>query len=131
MPKPQDIFDPFKLAAASIGMWTDLARLAQQQAVQTTGMLAGQITPDMIEWKTIEVPVLSKQALSSSGALEDHFGKAFQASADMNLTTWTHIANTLAALPAWAHWPTEIPGRALTDYFDKMKPRPAKAANSK
>ena len=50
--------------------------------------------------------------------------ETFQAAADMNLKAWTQMAEQMAAMPSWMRWPAEVPGRAMTDMFDMLRPFP-------
>ncbi|MEL7454057.1 MAG: hypothetical protein AAGJ50_11875, partial [Pseudomonadota bacterium] len=93
-------------------------RTLQTQWVKTVTMTADEM-PGMVSWKSYEMPVLSLNMAFE----EDVMREAFQASADLNLNAWSHAADFLSALPVWAHWPTQIPGRMMTDMFDRFKPR--------
>ncbi len=108
--------DPSKAYSAAVAMWLDTARTLQAQWVQSVSSMASSL-PATINWKTVEIPVMSFPAAQGEARMRE----AFQVAADINLNAWTQAAGMLAALPRWAHWPTEIPGRVATDLFHQMR----------
>lgn len=122
MPSSNQNYDPFKLFTATLAMWADIAKTSQDQYVQAVERMAEQM-PEMLEWKTLDMPMPSLATLFLGGreTPENAVRDAFQRSADMNMAMWGHIANMSAAMPDWAHWSTQVPGRAITDIFDKWQ----------
>lgn len=120
MTNPVPEFDPFKSYAAALSLWADTARTVQTQWVQSVGKMAAQ-TQNMVKWKQMDVPVFNFTIAPN----EEQMREAFQTAADVNLNTWTHAANLLSSLPRWAHWPTEVPGRVITDFFHHMHTQPS------
>ncbi len=115
-------YDPFALLTSTLAFWADVTRTTQTQYVKTLEQMSANL-PDMVTWRSVDVPIFSMfpDTPISSDALEERLRESFQIAADINLNTWTHIANIISALPDWAHWPTEVPGRAMTDMFDEVR----------
>lgn len=112
--------DPFKIFSEGMQMWTGVARQAQQNWTQ---MLARQT-----EWAKENSTLFPLQ--SADMAMDEaKIREVFQRAADMNLHRWTEMAEKIAALPSWVRWPSEVPGRALTDMFDMMRPFPVFETN--
>lgn len=110
------MLDPVKAYSTALAMWLDTARTMQAQWLQSVSSMTSS-TATEIDWKTIKIPVVNYTAAPSEAKMRE----AFQIAADINLNAWTQAANLLAALPRWAHWPTEIPGRVATDMFHEMR----------
>lgn len=106
---------PFDIFSKSMTMWTDAARSAQENWMQMATNQAEQI-----KGATSKFPILPTSMLMD----ETKIRELFQSSADRNLTAWTQMAEKIAALPKWARWSTEVPGRAMTDMFDMLRPFP-------
>ncbi|MEM9668032.1 MAG: hypothetical protein AAF950_03830 [Pseudomonadota bacterium] len=108
--------NPLQMQMAMLTLMADSTRTFQTQWLQAmTGFVAQM--PGMVTWKTIDVPVpTGKLALN-----EEQMREAFQMAADLNLSAWTQAANVLSAMPRWAHWPNEVPGRLFTDMFHSMQ----------
>lgn len=113
-------YDPLKMVTSSMVLWMETARTMQTQYINAISN-AAESAPAKMSWKTMEVPVLS----IDMGSQEKRLQETFQRSANMNISSWTHAANMLSALPSWADWSTHIPSRAMTDRFDKMRPKPS------
>lgn len=111
-------YDPFKMVASGIALWADAARTMQAQYIESVTHLVDR-GPGTLEWKTLEVPVFTTNTELSDQRLQ----QAFQTAANINVSAWTHTANMLAAMPDWSRLTTQVPGRAMTDMFDKMRPR--------
>ena len=114
-------FDPFKMFQANMAFWADATEAMQKQMAQTTAAMMEQM-PDMMSWdKDAMASMNPAEAMS-----ENRMREMFQTMADTNLTAWTHTANMLSAMPSWMHMPTQVPGRAMADMFDKFKAKPGR-----
>jgi len=109
-------YAPFKMVASGIALWADTARTMQAQYIDTVTHLVDR-GPGTLEWKTVEVPVFTANTELSDQRLQ----QTFQTAANINVSAWTHTANMLAAMPNWSRWTTQVPGRSMTDMFDKMR----------
>ena len=107
--------DPFKILSESLQIWTSATRRAQENWIQ---LVSHQAERAKTGQGVFPMPHMN---ISMD---ETKIRDMFQTAADMNLNAWTDMAEKIAALPSWVRWPTEVPGRALTDMFDMMRPFP-------
>ena len=108
--------DPFKMMASGLALWADTARTVQSHYIAAATHAAEQM-PGTLEWKTVDIPVFTTNTNQSEKRLQE----TFRTAADINVNAWAHTANMLAAMPNWTQWSTQVPGRAMTDIFDKMR----------
>lgn len=104
------MINPYKAFSQSLKIWADAARTAQENWGQ---MATGQTTQNQNTPNMFPLPLD-----------EAKIRETFQAAADMNLKAWTQMAEQIAAMPSWMRWPAEVPGRAMTDMFDMLRPFP-------
>ncbi|MEO9970409.1 MAG: hypothetical protein ABJG15_11445 [Hyphomonadaceae bacterium] len=107
--------DPFKILSESLQIWTSATRRAQENWLQ---LVNHQVEQAKTGQGVFPIPHMN-MAMD-----ETKIRDMFQTAADTNLNAWTEMAEKIAALPSWVRWPTEVPGRALTDMFDMMRPFP-------
>ncbi|MEO1476430.1 MAG: hypothetical protein AAFS13_08610 [Pseudomonadota bacterium] len=107
------------LQMATLAMMADSAKTIQTYWVQTLESFSSQM-PGMVDWKSVDVPVINARYMLN----EEQMREAFQIAADLNLNAWTQAANVLSAMPKWAKWPNEVPGRVFTDMFHAMNAQP-------
>lgn len=110
---------PYKMAAANLAFWADMTKATQKRMVDTAVRAAEQM-PDMLTWEPGKLPSMTSGLDMSEAKMRE----AFQSAADSNLNVWTHAASMLSAMPDWVHWPSQIPGRTMTDMFDQFKTPP-------
>jgi len=109
-------YDPFKMVASGIALWADTARTMQSQYI-AAATHATERASGTLEWRTVDIPVFTL----NTGQSEKRIQETFRTAADINVNAWAHTANMLAAMPDWTQWSTQVPGRAMTDMFDKMR----------
>ena len=119
-------YDPFKMMASGIALWADTARTVQSQYIATATLAAEQI-PGTLEWKTMDIPVFTGNPDQS----EKYLQEIFRTAADINVNAWAHTANLLASMPNWTQWSTQVPGRAITDMFDKVRTKQSWSSDQK
>lgn len=107
--------DPFGLLTAGFALWADGVRNMQANYMEALGAMAGGGSAAPEDAAATETPALKPDA---------QMQQYIRAYADMNMKAWTQTANMVSALPDWARWPTEAPGRALTDMFDQWRVPP-------
>ena len=107
-----DSYDPLKLMTSSLAVWADTARALQKQTIATATHLAEQSPVHMaLKSGTPDVPIERS---------ENYFRATFQTMASINLNAWTHTANVLAAMPSWTRWPSQMPGCAMSEIFNRQ-----------
>lgn len=93
------------------------ANIALQESMVGAMERASKTTVSPINWVTAELPVPNPQFYFDEDMMQESFHKL----ADSNLANWEKAANMLQAMPAWASWPTRVPGNVMTDMFDRMR----------
>lgn len=107
---------PFAFFAAATKAALE-ANIALQEKMIDAMERASKSTVPPISWVTVEVPVSNPEFLFDEDVMQESFHKL----ADSNLANWEKAAGMLQALPAWASWPTRVPGNVMTDFFDRIR----------
>ncbi|MEL6258866.1 MAG: hypothetical protein AAFQ67_07410 [Pseudomonadota bacterium] len=126
--KPEDfVFDPVKFymtaVAASIDMGQALLDTALKQAETNIARAKDIDWNDAADaWKKMTPP-------ADMG--EDSMRESFHYAADLNLRAWTHAADLLSASSGFSKAMYRAPGTAMTDWFDRLRPKsnPDRPAN--
>lgn len=110
------VLSPFAFYGVAAKVMMEHAAMTQKAVTDGLERFA-QSDEKPMTWVSVDVPVTNPAYFFDEELLRERFHKL----ADANLRGWEYAAEMLQALPAWAAWPTKVPGTVMTDVFDRMR----------
>ncbi|MEO0465051.1 MAG: hypothetical protein AAF216_00800 [Pseudomonadota bacterium] len=110
------MFSPFAAYGVFAKVMVDQTLAAQKQMTEGLERFAKSDGKPMT-WYSVDIPMPNTEYFFDEELLRERFHKL----SDSNLRNWEYAAELLQALPAWAAWPTKVPGSVMTDVFDRMR----------
>ena len=110
------VFSPFAFYGVAAKMILEQVTTTQKAMIEGLERFS-QSDEKPMKWASVDVPMINPAYFFDEELLRERFHKL----ADSNLRGWEYAAEMLQAVPAWAAWPSKVPGTMMTDAFDKMR----------